>query len=235
MAATIRSSHGDAEPEPEWLVNQIAHALRNPIFAAMVQAEALKLKTAGDSAIFRSADMVHSQLKRLEGNIDEMLLLGRPAKLNLRSVDLTSVVTGIADAFRKGLHGPKVGVEAVVAEPQVPITTDPEALVIVLERLIRNAAEHTDPPHLVQLELSVPGPEDVVIVVRDRGSGIPEDMRDRIFLPFFPQHAGRPGLGLSVAAKFAHALGGFVEIDTETGEGTEARVVLPVAGPPVAT
>ncbi len=235
MTTTIHSSHTESGPDPEWLVNQIAHALRNPIFAAMVQAEALKIKAADNETLFRSADMVHGQLKRLERNIDEMLLLGRPTKLNPRTVELGPIVAGIADAFRKGLKGDRVEVKTVVVEPQRAITTDPEAVVTILERLIQNAAQHSEPRHAVHLELGHPGPDDVVITVRDQGSGIADELCDQVFLPFSPQHAGRPGLGLSVAAKFAHALGGRIELETELGEGTEARVVLPVAGPPAGT
>ena len=231
MTTTIRSSYAESGPDSEWLVNQIAHALRNPIFAAMVQAEALKLKVGDNENLARSADMVYGQLKRLEGNVDEMLLLGRPAKLNLRSVELATVVTTLAEGFRKGLLGDKVQVQPSIAEPQQPVTTDPEAVSIVLERLIRNAAQHSEPPHDVDLELGRHDPDDVVIAVRDHGSGIADELCDRVFLPFFPQHAGRPGLGLAVAAKFAHALGGHIEIETEPGVGTEARVVLPIGGP----
>ena len=83
MAIVIRSSPTDTGPDPEWLVNQIAHALRNPIFAALVQSEALALKAANEPSLARSAQMVQNQLKRLEKNLEEMLLLGRPAKLTL--------------------------------------------------------------------------------------------------------------------------------------------------------
>lgn len=235
MTTTIRSSHGELDLDPEWLVNQIAHALRNPIFAAMVQAEALKLKASGDETIVRSASMVHGQLKRLEGDVGEMLLLGRPAKLNPRQVELGPVVTGLAEAFCKSHYGDAVDVTAEIVEPQRPIATDPDAVVIVLERLIRNAAQHSEPSQPVEVVLGAPATEHITISVRDHGSGVPEALCDRIFLPFFPQHGGRPGLGLSVAAKFAHALGGGIELETEPGVGTEARFVLPVAGRPTGT
>jgi signal transduction histidine kinase len=231
MPYVIRSSRTDAAPDPEWLVNQIAHALRNPIFAAMVQAEALKLKAAGDDTLSRSADMVYNQLKRLECNIEEMLLLGRPASLKPREVELAPVVRGVATSFREADRALRVEVELSIAEPQRPVTTDPEAIIVVIERLVRNAAQHSDPEQAVGLELGSPGTDRVEISVRDRGTGIADEIRDQIFLPFFPQHSGRPGLGLSVAAKFARALGGHIEISSEAGVGTEARLVLPVVWP----
>jgi nitrogen-specific signal transduction histidine kinase len=69
------------------------------------------------------------------------------------------------------------------------------------------------------------------VEVHDRGDGISDDLMDKVFLPFYPQHRGRPGLGLAVAAKFAHALGGYIELSSDPGAGTTARLVLPAKPP----
>ena len=82
MTTVIRSSPHDSGPDPEWLVNQIAHALRNPIFAALVQSEALALKAGDDEMTGRSARMIQQQLKRLENNLEELKAIfeGRDTK-----------------------------------------------------------------------------------------------------------------------------------------------------------
>jgi len=235
MTTTIRSSHSDDGLDSEWLVNQIAHALRNPIFAALVQAEALVLKAGEREDIARSANMVLGQLKRLEGDIDEMLLLGRLAKKNIRRADLTPVLNGLTEAFRVGLHSEPAEVRLHMDPGPFEITGDPDAIQLILERLLRNAVEHTDPPHIVDLEVDRPTADTVRLTVRDHGHGIADELHEQVFVPFYPQHAGRPGLGLSVAAKFAHAMSGRIELETEKDEGTVARVFLPAdadqAGP----
>jgi two-component system, sporulation sensor kinase E len=230
---TIRSAHTGEGPDPEWLVNQIAHALRNPIFAALVQAEALVLKAADRPDLSKSATMIHGQLKRLEGNIDEMLLLGRPAKLNIRQVDLRPVAVGIAESFRAGLHGEAADVTLHMDDGPMEITSDPDAVQRILERLVQNAVQHTDSPHAIDLEVIRTSDDTVCLSVSDRGHGIGPELLDQVFMPFYPQHAGRPGLGLSVAAKFAHVLGGHIELETEKDEGTIARVYLAAEAKPV--
>ena len=147
MSPSIRSSHSGPAPDNEWLVNQIAHALRNPIFAAMVQAEALVLRAGHEEAISNSASMVHKQLKRLENNLDEMLLYGRPARLSIRRSDLATVCAGVVEAFRTGLHGEPAEVVLASDLPSTEISTDPEAIRMILERLIHNAVQHTEAPH----------------------------------------------------------------------------------------
>jgi signal transduction histidine kinase len=230
VTATTRSSHVASAPDPEWLVNQIAHALRNPIFAATVQAEALVLKAGGDEGLTRSAAMVQGQLKRLADDIEEMLLLGRTPRLSPRAADVALVANEVAEGFRRGLKGDAATVEMCGAA-SLPRFSDPDAIRIILERLVRNAVEHTEPPHAISLDIADAGDGGAVVSVRDRGDGIAPDLLDRVFLPFFPQHRGRPGLGLAVAAKFAHALGGYIEISSAPGAGTTARLVLPPSPP----
>ena len=230
MTATVRSSQASSAPDPEWLINQIAHALRNPIFAATVQAEALLLKAGSQEGLARSAAMVLGQLKRLADDIDEMLLLGRPARLSHRTTDLAGVAREVAEGFRSGLKGDVAAVEVHVAGP-APLRSDPDAIRIILERLLRNAVQHTAPPHAVELEVVAAADGAATVSVRDRGNGIAPELLEKVFLPFFPQHRGRPGLGLAVAAKLAHALGGSIEIESEPGAGTTARLTLPPAAP----
>jgi len=230
MADSTRSSRAGPPPDPEWLVNQIAHTLRNPIFAAMVQAEALMVRAGKSEGIANSAQLVHRQLKRLEDAINEMLLYGRPPKLSRRQFELVSVVEQVAHRFRRGEVGEPAEIELGHADDLLVIDLDPDALKIILERLLRNAVQHTEPPHAIQLGVADAGDGTFQITVRDHGEGIPEEIQEKMFLPFYPQHSGRPGLGLAVAAKFAQALGGRIEITSTEGEGTVARCTLPIHG-----
>jgi signal transduction histidine kinase len=234
MTDSTRSSHAGAPPEPEWLVNQIAHTLRNPIFAALVQSEALLVRAGEDEKVTRAVKLVRRQLKRLESEINEMLLYGRPPRLQPREFELTSVIEQVADRFRRGEYEESAEVELVKQDEHLVVSLDPDAVKIILERLITNAVEHTEEPHRLRLELATAGSGTVHITVSDRGEGIPDVVQKDMFLPFFPQHSGRAGLGLSVASKFAHAQGGSIEIESAEGVGTIARVVLPIEAPKVA-
>lgn len=213
-------------PDAEWLVNQIAHTLRNPIFAAMVQAEAMTLRLGEGSNVANAAQLVHRQLKRLEADINEMLLYGRPPRLQPRQFDLARLVRRMAETYRRGEHGEVVEVQTVGDDHAVLLLSDPDAVTVVLKRLLANAIQHSPSPHEIAIELKA-WPSEIELAVRDHGSGIPEEIREKLFLPFYPQHSGRPGLGLAVAAKFAHALGGRLTIESMVGEGTVARFKLP--------
>jgi signal transduction histidine kinase len=228
---STNDSKTTSPPDAEWLVNQIAHTLRNPIFAAMVQVESLVMRAGDDDRTANAAGLVHRQLKRLESNINEMLLYGRPPKLSPRRVQLVQVIEQVAFRFRQGEHDEPAQVEVDGPGEELELQIDPDAVTVILERLILNAVQHTPEPHQVQVHLALEGDDTVRLTVRDDGEGVSDSVREMMFLPFYPQHSGRPGLGLSVAAKFAQALGGSITIKSEEGKGTTAVVTIPVTPP----
>ena len=75
----------------------------------------------------------------------------------------------------------------------------------------------------------------VVITVRDEGVGIPEDVRDKIFDPYFTTKEKGSGLGLSTSYSVMKNHGGHIEVFSQPGKGTEFRLFLPAAGEPVST
>jgi signal transduction histidine kinase len=224
-----RGSSQAAPPlDPEWLVNQIAHTLRNPIFAAMVQAEALMVRTESSETVIKAMSLVHRQLKRLEADIDEMLLYGRPSTINPRRFDLVGLVEQLAEIYRLGETEAPAEIEVVAQSDSLDVNLDPDAVRTILNRLVNNSIQHTEPPHHVRIEVG-PGADGTVnLTVIDAGEGIPDTVKEQMFLPFFPQHSGRPGLGLAVAAKFAHLMDGGIDIESTEGAGTTARCTLPI-------
>ncbi len=231
MPGPTSSSNESPPLEAEWLVNQIAHTLRNPIFAAMVQAEALMVRAERSEATSKAMQLVHRQLKRLEGDLEEMLMYGRPATISRRKFDLVRLVEQLADIYQIGETEAPAEVELMTCG-SLEVDLDPDAIRIILDRLVRNSIQHTEPPHRIRIEVAALDDSRACLTVVDEGAGIPEDIKEKMFLPFYPQHSGRPGLGLAVASKFAHLLGGRIEIDSKLGEGTTARCTLPVIARP---
>jgi signal transduction histidine kinase len=226
----------DTSPAPphdvdsEWLVNQIAHALRGPIFAAMVQADTLERVAEDPERAVRSARMLRDQLQRLEGALQEMLLYGRPAPITRRETDVGRLLTELCDAYRDAFADGRAAIGLDHAVDGVSGDLDPQAVDVILRRIVDNAVRHSPPPH----EVEIVGTADarvVVVEIRDRGEGMSGEILERAVLPFFPQHGGRPGLGLAIADKFTKALGGRLSLAAREGGGTVARVELPLDGP----
>ena len=212
--------------DTETLVNRIAHALRNPVFAALLQAE-LAATRSPDPAIGKVMD----HLTRLNELINEMLLFGRPAQIELRKVQPVRLLNEVAASVAAMGMGPDIRVNAGAG----PMTAfwDPHAVTLILKPLLKNAVENSPPPHTIMIELTQSSDNAAEIAVIDHGTGINQEIRDHVFLPFFPPHQGKPGLGLSIALKFAQALGGTIDLESDPDGGTRATVRLPLRAEPV--
>jgi signal transduction histidine kinase len=219
--------HDGTTADREWLINQIAHALRNPIFAASVQAEALLMRAANQDAVVKTAEALRGQLDRLSKSIDEMLLYGRPMRPNLALVNVAELLESAVQRCRSGASGELPTVDIVEVDPVLKCRSDRNAVLVILERLLDNAIQHTEAPHEVRLRARQSTAGEVEITVEDDGEGIAPELLDQVTLPFFPQHSGRPGLGLAVADKFVRILGGRLEIESTDGRGTVVRCILP--------
>jgi signal transduction histidine kinase len=155
--------------DPEWLVNQIAHTLRNPIFAAMVQAEALMVRSEASEGVIKAMSLVHRQLKRLEADIDEMLLYGRPMTINPRRFHLAGLLKQIAEVFRIGESEEPAHVTVMEGGDDIEVNLDPDAVRMVVERIICNSIQHTELPHDIRVELRPEGADRVTILISDAG------------------------------------------------------------------
>jgi signal transduction histidine kinase len=131
----------------------------------------------------------------------------------------------------QGLMKPQLaadGIELLTAvEPKdLRLQVDTRLLEQVLINLILNAAyavQHcTEPRIRLQARQLEDGP--VVIDVADNGTGIPPEVLESIFIPFFTTRKGGTGIGLSLAKQIMHLHGGSIKVQTALGEGTRFRL-----------
>src|SRR5262249_2942371 len=121
-----------------------------------------------------------------------------------------------------------------------PVDAHESRLGQVFLNLIVNAA-HAIPPgnyeaNEIRIATSIDPAGRVVVSIRDTGTGIPAEVRPRLFTPFFgTKRVGvGTGLGLAISHRIITQFGGAISYDTEVDKGTEFHVALPIAGDPVA-
>jgi two-component system sensor histidine kinase AtoS len=116
----------------------------------------------------------------------------------------------------------------VQGDPHVVALADPDHLQQILMNLALNALQATPPGGLVTLRVHREGAA-VLVEVRDTGAGIPEARLREVFEPFFTTKPAGTGLGLSISRQLAELNGGRLSLESASGQGTTARLVL--AGP----
>ena len=119
----------------------------------------------------------------------------------------------------------------VAANGEAPIIlSDGDRVLQVISNLLSNAFRWTPDGGRIELLLEA-GNGAVNVDVVDTGPGVPPEHRERIFQAFISHDANGTGLGLPIARELAVALGGRIELDSQSGRGSRFRLVLPVELP----
>ena len=213
--------------EREFVANA-AHELRTPI---AVIASAVDVLEQGAKADPEDRDrfltMIRHQTARLGRLVRVLLVLARAQTrqqaLHLEPVELRPLLAEIAAEL-----DPPNGVSVEITCPDgTAVLAEPDLVAQVLANLAWNAVKHTERGRiLLAAQPAVNG--SVVIEVTDTGAGIPPAEQERIFDRFYTGDDSRSGfgLGLPIVRDAVRALGGVVEIESEPGRGTTARVTL---------
>ncbi|HEY1479109.1 MAG TPA: ATP-binding protein [Gaiellales bacterium] len=223
---TERERRESAERE---FVTNAAHELRTPLAAIGGAIEVLQ-SGAKDDPVERERFLGHIEREcaRLTRLSRAMLVLARAQTGSeaprLGRVPLRGLLDDVAASLRP-FDGVTVNVDCA---DDLAALSDRDLLEQVLVNLAANAARHTDTGSIV-LAARPNGRHELAIELRDTGSGISREHRERIFDRFYRggnRDGDGFGLGLAIVRASVHALGGTVDIESEPDSGTTARVVI---------
>jgi signal transduction histidine kinase len=225
--------------EKELLAN-VSHELRTPLSRIRV---AMDIAVEGDAEVAReSIADIASDLDELERLIADILTAARldlgdgtlesgVPPLRRAPVDLPDLLARAEARFRAAHPERTLRVDVATALPT--LSGDAVLLRRVIDNLLENAHKYSERPDAEITLLARAGAE-VIFEVRDQGIGISADDLPRVFRPFFradksrTRKTGGLGLGLALAKRIVDAHGGTIEIESKPGEGTRARVLLPL-------
>jgi signal transduction histidine kinase len=219
----------------------IAHELKNPLAGIEVMAGLLRRQVPDlPNAQTLLADII-SESKLANAIVVEMLEFVRPVRLQVERTDVGEVLQqSVTMAESKASRG---GVSVVMdVEARLPtIEADQHQLAQVFTNLIANAFEALDGNGHIRIAATAgwqdddpaltghQDPQPIIIVdVLDDGPGVPNDIRDKIFYPFFTTKPQGSGLGLAIVRKIVDAHDGRIDVSAVPGKGTRFRVTLPV-------
>jgi signal transduction histidine kinase len=219
----------------------IAHEVKNPLAGIEVMAGILKRQlTDRPDAQTTLADII-KEAKMANVIVQEVLAFVRPIRLQVEDIAVADVIRdAIAMAESHSLKG-SVTVRVDIPEALRPIQGDPHQLRQIFTNLMTNAFEAMGGAGSVDIKATsidtdeetasaadqATGPT-IVITVSDDGPGIPPEVMDRIFSPFFTTKPQGSGLGLAIVRKIVDAHDGRIDVSERPGGGTVFRVTVPV-------
>ncbi len=171
---------------------------------------------------------IQREVQRLEHLSEEYLRVARLPEPRMEADDVATAVREIVAFARPEIEQARCTVEIHVEPDLRPALFDENQLRQALLNLLRNAREAMPDGGLIDVRVEAAGMS-VVIDVADRGGGIPEPIRARVFDPFFSTKGEGTGLGLAITRHIVEAHGGTVTCDRREGGGTRFRIALPIA------
>jgi signal transduction histidine kinase len=214
------------------LASGLAHEIRNPLNAMNMNLQMLEeeLESAGgmpDQEYRELLDSTKSEIKRLDGLVNNFLLYARPGSPQFKPLDLNDVVKEMLKFLENDFRQSQVGLESDL-EPLLPkVELDERQFKQALMNLLVNARQVLDAGGTVKVQTRAASNGEAVLVVEDDGPGIPEASRERIFEVFYSSRGGGTGLGLPIARQIVEKHGGSIELDSVVGEGTRFTIRLP--------
>ncbi len=211
----------------------VTHEIRNPLSAMGLNVEMLEEELANDAGAGRAEvksllAAIQREVQRLEHLSDEYLRVARLPQPRMEAEDVATAVRDIVSFARREIESAGCTVELDVASKLPPALFDDAQLRQALLNLLRNAREAMPGGGPIDVSVAAEGMS-VVVNVDDRGGGVPEAIRARVFDPFFSTKGEGTGLGLAITRHIVESHGGSVTCWSREGGGTRFRIALPIA------
>jgi PAS domain S-box-containing protein len=227
-----RAADAEALSAMGTLALNLAHEIRNPLNAAVLQLHLLgrhldKLAVDDDTrrALHDRARIVGDEIGRLNRLLTEFLELARPRGAQRELVHFGKLVGDVLDLEQGSAAARGVVIARDLASDCI-LVGDPEKLKQVVINLVMNALEAMKEGGTLGVRVAWDG-DAVSLSVQDTGTGIEPAALAQVFEPFFTTKEAGTGLGLSIVRKIVDQHGGEVRIESERGAGTRATVTLP--------
>ncbi|MGH9415524.1 MAG: two-component system sensor histidine kinase NtrB [Terriglobales bacterium] len=207
----------------------IAHEFKNALATISGYGQMLASSLGGSER--ELASKLLEQVRLLTNVSSEFLAFARPLALSLAAVESGGLLRECADSLRVQDFP---GVEIAISGAFPHLAGDPSLLRTAFANLLRNGCEsllHSRQPGRVMVRAEA-GPGGVArLLFTDSGPGVPVELREKIFIPFFTTKPGGTGLGLAMAHKIIAAHRGSLLLDDATAGHTVFAVELPLAAP----
>ncbi len=216
------------------VAQRVAHEIKNPLTPIALSAERIARhldRGAAESpqVIRKCSEVILGCVGTLRTLVDQFSALAQFPALEPRACDLNKIAEEALALFAGRLQGITVQWDLESAVPLV--MADPEAIRRALANLIDNAAEAMQGSLLRILGIHSSVTEDggaVEITVSDTGHGLTDEIRERLFLPFYSTKHRGTGLGLSIAAKIVQEHGGSLRAEGNIPKGARFLMRLPL-------
>ncbi len=213
---------------------ELAHEVKNPLNAMNIQMTVLereiqdmqKLSGKAKKGLLEIVSIVQKELYRLSGFVEECLHFSKTGELNKSDVDAGDILGEIVSLLlpQAQLHGIQIELDITNGLPKV--TVDKDKMKQAILNILINGIEAMPDGGKLQVGVKSVGQE-IWISCQDTGTGIPDEIKDKIFNLFYTTKDGGTGIGLSFAQNIVQAHGGVIRLD-QSLKGSKFVITIPI-------
>jgi two-component system, NtrC family, sensor histidine kinase HydH len=211
----------------------LSHEIRNPLNAASLQLAVLerrlrRLPSAEQAGPLEPLALVREEIRRLDHLLEDFLQFARPRAMGQEPVPMEPLVAQVADLLATDAERRGVRLRLEL-ERGLEARGEESRLREVVMNLVLNALDASPRGAEVRVAIFKVSADLLELRVDDQGPGVSQELRERIFQPFFTTKAGGSGLGLAIVQSIVGQHGGSVRLETSDQGGASFRIRLPVA------
>jgi len=209
------------------MVSSIAHEVNNPLMVISGEAELLLMGDIADPEMKESLDTIVSECQRTKDMIKRLLRFSKISLGEKEEADINEALEGVIKIVEHQFSLRGVRISRSFNEGIKKATVEIKALEEVFINLINNAADAMPDGGDIVVSTKIQG-ESLLITFKDNGCGMSEEIKDKIFNPFFTTKEGGTGLGLPVCYGIVKNHGGDIAVESGEGKGTTFTISIPV-------
>jgi signal transduction histidine kinase len=211
------------------LTSGVGHEVKNPINAIVVHVELLKSKLSGASApAIRHLEVIEAEIHRLDRVVQLLVDFSRPVELQLREQDLRAVLGDVLALSTAELSTHNVTLVSHLPDKPLLVNIDADLIKQAALNVIQNGAQSMPEGGTLWVILEEER-KFAVLRIADEGSGIPEDIKSKIFDLYFTTKTGGSGIGLAMTYRILQLHYGSIEVQSRQERGTEFLLRIPLA------
>lgn len=207
-----------------------AHEVRNPINNISTGIQLAASRLGEQHPLHQSLERIRSECTRLDQLLSDVLFFARPLELKIEPLNLEDMLTRLIQRWKPRLQQSNVHCHSAF-DPSTPLASaDPRTLEQVIVNIITNALQAMNEGGTLSFSLApiqMPQGDMVEIKIADTGPGIPADIIDRVFNPFFTTKKDGTGLGLAISRRILSAHKGHIQVESFPGAGTVFSIHIP--------
>jgi signal transduction histidine kinase len=205
----------------------VAHEVKNPINAIVVHLELLREKMRDtDPDTHRHVDIIGREIHRLDRVVQMLVDFNRPVELQLSDFDLRRLIEDVVVLASPEAEQQGVKIQTQLGSESLPVRADADLIKQALLNVVLNGVQAMSSGGTLHVRVKQTDTS-ATIEVQDEGSGIPPEVRDKVFNLYFTTKKTGSGIGLAMSYRALQLHNGALDFDTEMGRGTTFRLMLP--------